>query len=187
MTTSKPCGGSSNSCGIAGSSCKTTNRCRTIRASARRCPITRLRKAIARSTIRRSSCAFVCVTIRSTSFLAWTTTPWTLPANMALAVHPDVSYCVVERRRETHRRGAAVAQGFRDEPIVVLEKKRGKAFAGMRYQPLFDYCKAPEDRYFVIPAPFVTTEDGTGVVHVAPAYGPDDLALGQSTQASYLL
>lgn len=116
----------------------------------------------------------------STSFLAWTTTPWTLPANMALAVHPDVEYCVVERQNEKLIVAEPLlARVFRDEQIVVLEKKRGNAFAGVRYQPLFDYCKAPEDRYFVIPAPFVTTEDGTGVVHVAPAYGPDDLALGK--------
>ncbi len=116
----------------------------------------------------------------STSFLAWTTTPWTLPANMALAVHPDVEYCVVERQNEKLIVAEPLlARVFRDEQIVVLEKKRGNAFAGVRYQPLFDYCKAPEDRYFVIPAPFVTTEDGTGIVHVAPAYGPDDLALGK--------
>jgi len=116
----------------------------------------------------------------STSFLAWTTTPWTLPANMALAVHPDVEYCVVERQNERLIVAEPLlARVFRDEQIVVLEKKRGDAFAGVRYEPLFDYCKAPEHRYFVIPAPFVTTEDGTGIVHVAPAYGPDDLALGK--------
>ncbi len=115
-----------------------------------------------------------------TSLLAWTTTPWTLPANMALAVHPEVEYCVVERQNEKLIVAEPLlARVFRDEQIVVLEKKRGAAFAGVRYQPLFDYCKAPEDRYVVIPATFVTTEDGTGVVHVAPAYGPDDLALGK--------
>ncbi|HXW52246.1 MAG TPA: class I tRNA ligase family protein, partial [Candidatus Acidoferrales bacterium] len=109
----------------------------------------------------------------STAFLAWTTTPWTLPANMALAVHPEVVYATVRHGDEK----LIVAEPllgkvFRDEPIQVLERRAGAQFAGVRYQPLFEYCTGPEDRYYVIPAPFVTTEDGTGVVHVAPAYGP---------------
>src|SRR5579872_1858984 len=106
----------------------------------------------------------------ATSLLAWTTTPWTLPANMALAVHPDVEYAVVALENE---------QLIDAQPRIVRTVK-GADLAGTRYQPLFQYCKSEQDRYYVIPAPFVTTEDGTGVVHVAPAYGPDDLALGKA-------
>jgi len=117
----------------------------------------------------------------SVSLLAWTTTPWTLPANMALAVHPDVTYCVVEREGEKLVVAEPLLEKvFRDEPVRVVERVRGSVLAGVRYQPLYDYCRESKDRYYVIPAPFVTTDDGTGIVHVAPAYGPDDLALGKA-------
>ena len=116
----------------------------------------------------------------ATSFLAWTTTPWTLPSNMALAVHPDVEYVTVEHGGE--RLVVAeplVAKVFGSEPVAIVARVRGADLAGVRYQPLYDYCTSELDRWYVIAAPFVTTEDGTGIVHVAPAYGPEDLALGK--------
>lgn len=117
----------------------------------------------------------------SVSLLAWTTTPWTLPANMALAVHPDVPYCIVQREDEKLVVAEPLLEKvFRDEPVRVVDTVRGASLAGVRYQPLYEYCQDPRDRYYVIPAPFVTTDDGTGIVHVAPAYGPDDLALGKA-------
>src|SRR5579864_7144971 len=117
----------------------------------------------------------------STSILAWTTTPWTLPANMALAVHPDVEYAVVEREGEKLIVAEPLLQKvFGDEPVRLIRRVKGSELAGTRYQPLYDYCVSDKDRYYVIAAPFVTTEDGTGIVHVAPAYGPDDLALGKA-------
>ena len=119
----------------------------------------------------------------NTSLLAWTTTPWTLPANMALAVHPNVTYWVVERGGEKLVVAESLVEKvFRDEPVTVVQKLKGTELAGVRYEPLYDYCKEDKDRYYVIPAEFVTTEDGTGIVHVAPAYGPDDLALGKARQ-----
>ncbi|MDQ6779692.1 MAG: isoleucine--tRNA ligase, partial [Candidatus Eremiobacteraeota bacterium] len=116
-----------------------------------------------------------------TSLLAWTTTPWTLPANMALAVHPDVVYSFVALGGEQ----LVVAQPllgkvFADEAHEVVRTIPGTQLEGLRYEPLFDYCRSDKDRYYVVTAPFVTTEDGTGVVHIAPAYGPDDLALGKA-------
>ncbi len=117
----------------------------------------------------------------STSILAWTTTPWTLPANMALAVHPDVEYAVVEREGEKLIVAEPLLQRvFGDDPVRLIRRIKGSELAGTRYQPLYDYCVSEKDRYYVIAAPFVTTEDGTGIVHVAPAYGPDDLALGKA-------
>ena len=117
---------------------------------------------------------------RSTSFLAWTTTPWTLPANMALAVHPDVDYATVECVGERLIVAEPLLQKvFRDEPVHVVATTRGSDLAGVRYEPLFDYYSGEQDRWYVIPADFVTTDDGTGVVHIAPAYGPEDLALGK--------
>ena len=115
-----------------------------------------------------------------TSLLAWTTTPWTLPANMALAVHPDVVYSTVEAGGERLIVAEPLLEKvFRDTPYKMIAQTRGADLAGLRYRPLYDYCSDERDRYYVIPAPFVTTEDGTGVVHVAPAYGPEDLALGK--------
>jgi isoleucyl-tRNA synthetase len=115
-----------------------------------------------------------------TSLLAWTTTPWTLPANMALAVHPDVTYATVERDGERLIVAEPLVEKvFRDEAVRVVARTRGADLAGVRYEPLYEYCQAEQDRYYVIPAQFVTTEDGTGVVHMAPAYGPDDLAMGK--------
>ena len=116
-----------------------------------------------------------------TSLLAWTTTPWTLPANMALAVHPDVAYCTVEHDGER----VIVAEPllpelFGDGEPRVVRRVVGRELAGLRYEPLYDYCPSEKDRYYVIAADFVSTEEGTGVVHIAPAYGPEDLALGKA-------
>jgi isoleucyl-tRNA synthetase len=115
-----------------------------------------------------------------TSFLAWTTTPWTLPANMALAVHPEVTYCTVERGGERLIVAEPLLEkAFRDERVEIVSRDLGSQLANVRYEPLYEYCTSDQDRWYVIPADFVTTEDGTGIVHVAPAYGPEDLALGK--------
>ena len=117
-------------------------------------------------------------------WLAWTTTPWTLPANLALAVGPDVDYAVVEPRRVARRdprRGAARAT---TPPSWATARRRragctGRELVGRRYRPLFDFF-ADVDRYGteqafqVLAADFVATEDGTGVVHIAPGFGEDD-------------
>jgi isoleucyl-tRNA synthetase len=116
----------------------------------------------------------------STFFLVWTTTPWTLPANLLLAVHPDVEYVFVKRANETLILAKPlVGAVFKDEEVAVVRTVRGRELDGMRYERLFDYLPAAGDICRVRPAEFVTTEDGTGIVHVAPAYGEDDLKLGQ--------
>ena len=118
----------------------------------------------------------------NTSFLVWTTTPWTLPSNLALAVHNDVDYAWVRLGDETliladALRGAV----FGDAEHEVIKTVKGAELVGMRYERLFDYLDVPEDAdvFQVFPAEFVSTEDGTGIVHTAPAYGVDDLAFGQ--------
>ena len=116
----------------------------------------------------------------NTSFLVWTTTPWTLPANLLLAVHPDVDYVYVETEDET----LILADELRTEVLrelehKVLRKVKGSELVGMRYLPLFTYLEVDGDAYRVLPADFVTTDTGTGIVHTAPPYGVDDLALGQ--------
>ena len=118
----------------------------------------------------------------ATSFLVWTTTPWTLPANLALAVHVDVDYAWVRYGDETLILADALRTtvlGEQDHEVIKVVK--GAELLGMRYERLFSYLEVPEDAgaFRVLPADFVSIEDGTGIVHTAPAYGVDDLALGQ--------
>ena len=116
-----------------------------------------------------------------TFFLVWTTTPWTLPANLLLAVHPDIDYVWVRHADETLILAAdLVAQVFGEEPVKVLRHAKGAELDGIAYERLFDYLPAEGDICRVRTAEFVTTEDGTGVVHIAPAYGEDDLRLGNA-------
>jgi isoleucyl-tRNA synthetase len=117
---------------------------------------------------------------RDTYFLVWTTTPWTLPSNLLLAVHPDVEYAWVKRAGETLILAKELVPAvLGDETIEIVRSARGSELDGMRYERLFDYLPAGGDICRVRPAEFVTTEDGTGIVHIAPAYGEDDLKLGQ--------
>ncbi|MDJ0777638.1 MAG: isoleucine--tRNA ligase [Gammaproteobacteria bacterium] len=116
----------------------------------------------------------------NTSFLVWTTTPWTLPSNLALAVGEDIDYVYVESEGETFILAAALQEAvLGDRPQKVVKTVKGSELVGMRYERLFDYLEAEGDICRVLPADFVSTEDGTGIVHTAPAYGVDDLELGQ--------
>jgi len=109
--------------------------------------------------------------------LVWTTTPWTLPSNMAVAVNPDVTYVVVsagERRYLlAEARLGAYAREIGDEPAV-LGSYRGSVLLGLGYVPPFPYFMDSANAFRVLAADFVSTEDGTGIVHLAPAYGEDD-------------
>ncbi|RFD27271.1 isoleucine--tRNA ligase [Mycobacterium uberis] len=112
--------------------------------------------------------------------LIWTTTPWTLPSNLAVAVHPDVTYVEVragDRRFVlAQKRLAAYARELGDEPEV-FGTYRGADLLGRHYLPPFPYFYEPARNAFqVLPGDFVTTDDGTGIVHMAPAYGEDDMA-----------
>lgn len=113
--------------------------------------------------------------------LAWTTTPWTLPANVAVAVHHDVEYALVDYAgKKCYIAAEAVAKVMQDEkhqPLEyrVLKKIKGAELVGKRYEPLFENRGPSAHR--VLHADFVTTEDGTGLVHEAPAYGEDDYEL----------
>ena len=116
-----------------------------------------------------------------TAFLVWTTTPWTLPSNLALAVHPDVDYVFVRTGGETLILAEALIDAvLRDAEYTVEKREKGTALEGMRYLRLFDYLPAEGPICQVWTADFVTIEDGTGIVHCAPAYGEDDIRLGQA-------
>jgi isoleucyl-tRNA synthetase len=114
-----------------------------------------------------------------TSFLVWTTTPWTLPANLLLAVHPDVEYVWARRQGETLIVARELLGALGADSYEIVHSALGRELDGLRYKKLFDYLPADGDVYRVRAADFVTTTDGTGIVHVAPAYGEDDLRLGQ--------
>ena len=117
----------------------------------------------------------------STSFLVWTTTPWTLPSNLALAVHPEVDYVFVRSEGEILVLAEAlVGAVLRDAEYTVEKRVKGAELEGMRYTRLFDHLPADGPICRVWAADFVTIEDGTGIVHCAPAYGEDDIRLCQA-------
>ena len=110
------------------------------------------------------------------SLLAWTTTPWTLPSNLALAVAPDVSYVRVRHNGTVYILAEARLGAYEKEleGAEVLDTVPGSALVGRMYTPMFSYFADQPDAFRVIAGDFVTTEDGTGVVHLAPGFGEDD-------------
>ena len=111
-----------------------------------------------------------------TYFLAWTTTPWTLPGNVALAVGLDIPYVRVRQGDEHYILAKARLSILQGEYQVEAEVD-AKSLLGKRYKPLYEYLIPDKPAFFVVDADFVSTEDGTGIVHTAAAYGVDDLDL----------
>src|SRR4051794_7526145 len=113
--------------------------------------------------------------------LIWTTTPWTLPSNTAVAVHPDVTYVVARTGRGTFVVAEPLLAAVLGEDAEVLARTTGRDWAGVHYERPFDLVAFPDtDAHYVVLADYVTTEDGTGLVHQAPAFGADDLAVGRA-------
>ncbi len=112
-------------------------------------------------------------------FLVWTTTPWTLAANVALTVHPEVDYVRVKHNDEIYY----VAEKLADEVIggdyEVLDRLKGADMEGWSYDQFMPFVETDAKAFFVTLADYVTTEDGTGIVHTAPAFGEDDYNTGQ--------
>ncbi|MBD3261141.1 MAG: isoleucine--tRNA ligase [Candidatus Altiarchaeales archaeon] len=109
------------------------------------------------------------------SLLAWTTTPWTLLSNVALAVNPEIEYAKILFRGEKYVLASNLAEN-RFPDAEILERFRGQELKGLEYHPLFNHFigKLDKPAWRVVSAPFVTTEEGTGIVHIAPAFGEDD-------------
>ncbi len=126
-----------------------------------------------------------------TYLLAWTTTPWTLPGNVALAVNPDLDYIRVKKddeflilsKNEHEKRSA---------DVEVVATMKGKDLVGKAYKPLFDYYSSDAslenhaNGWKVYAASFVLAEEGTGIVHIAPAFGEDDMALGKEKNLPFV-
>ena len=110
-------------------------------------------------------------------FLAWTTTPWTLPSNVALAVNPDELYAKIQIDNEKYILAKALIEKlFEKDQYKLLDTFKGKSLEGISYIPLFDYAKNMIDKkaHYVVCDGYVTLTDGTGIVHLAPAFGEDD-------------
>jgi len=110
-------------------------------------------------------------------FLVWTTTPWTLISNVALAVGPDYDYVKVEHGGDRLILAEALL-GVLGGEYEIIEKFKGSQLAGKQYEPCFPFFKDAEGGFRVIEADFVTLTDGTGIVHTAPAFGEDDYRIG---------
>ncbi len=123
------------------------------------------------------------------SLLSWTTTPWTLPSNVALAVHPSEPYVTVETEdgERLVLARALAEQVLGDRPHRVVAEQPGQALVGTRYEPLFRYGEPEGGRaYEVIAADFVTLDTGTGVVHIAPAFAEDDFRVAREEGLGFL-
>ena len=123
----------------------------------------------------------------------WTTTPWTLPGNVAVAANPEVEYATIERTIPdggTERLILAAARlddVFGEEQVRVVETFKGRRLKGRRYKPLFTYLLPDKPAYHVILGDYVTTGDGSGLVHIAPAYGAEDMQAAQELDLPVLV
>lgn len=129
-----------------------------------------------------------------TALLVWTTTPWTLTANVAIAAHPDVDYVKVVRSVHHHDESgdchdcteklilaeALLEKVFGSEEVRIIDRFKGTALFGKNYVPLFDFVKPEKPAHRVIRGDYVTTEDGTGLVHIAPAFGAEDMEVAKA-------
>ena len=113
----------------------------------------------------------------NTYFLAWTTTPWTLPSNLALVVGPEIDYVKIKDGEEYYIMAESrLGVYYKDLPEIVWRGK-GKELEGRTYEPLFPYFKDFPGAFRVLCGEYVSTEDGTGIVHTAPGFGEDDNAV----------
>ena len=111
--------------------------------------------------------------------LAWTTTPWTLPSNVALCVNPNETYVKVQHERYTYYMAEALVPAVLKENFTILERYKGKDLEYKEYVPLFNFVKPDKKCWYVTCDTYVTLTDGTGVVHIAPAFGEDDANVGR--------
>lgn len=128
----------------------------------------------------------------NTYLLVWTTTPWTLPGNVAVAAHPEVEYVLVTREDGTSDERLILAKDlvekvFGETPVKIHKTFKGKALKGKRYSPLFTFMPVEKPAHYVVNADYVTTTDGTGLVHIAPAFGADDMQVAKAYDLPILM
>ncbi|HOX21727.1 MAG TPA: isoleucine--tRNA ligase [Candidatus Paceibacterota bacterium] len=118
--------------------------------------------------------------------LVWTTTPWTLPSNVAIAVNPDLDYVKAKSNGETLILAKNRTGIFPTNPEI-LEEFKGSRLLGLKYEPIFNFMESKTKTHFIIAADFVTAVDGTGLVHIAPAFGEDDMNVGKENNLPVLM
>lgn len=121
--------------------------------------------------------------------LAWTTTPWTLPGNVALAVGGSIKYCVLSIKEMDGLYIIAkdrIKDVAKNKEYKIKKEFTGRDLVGLEYEPLFPYFKNTENAFRIVAGDFVSTEDGTGVVHIAPAFGEDDYSIGQKEKIGWV-
>ena len=115
---------------------------------------------------------------KNTYLLIWTTTPWTLPGNVAVAANPGFTYVKIKVGEEfpilTKERLDVLGEKYK-----IIEELKGKELLGLEYEPLFDFVKSDKRAYFVVAGDFVSGDEGTGLVHMAPAFGEDDMEVAK--------
>ncbi len=119
-------------------------------------------------------------------FLVWTTTPWTLMANVGLCVNPDLTYVKVSSRGYTFIVGESLASSVLGDDYEVLEKYQGKDLVGIKYEQLMPFVEVEGRCFEVLADGYVTDSDGTGIVHIAPAYGVDDSRVCQENGIGFV-
>ena len=123
----------------------------------------------------------------NTYILAWTTTPWTLPSNVALCVSPKDTYVMVEVEDGTrYILAEALVSSVIKEEYKVVRSNTGNDLYGTEYEPLYDFAKPTKKAYYVVADSYVTLTDGTGVVHIAPAFGEDDSRVGRDNDLPFV-
>ena len=122
----------------------------------------------------------------NTYLLAWTTTPWTLPSNVALVVNPKETYVKVQCGEEKYILAEALASTVLEQEYEVLESMVGTDLVGVSYEPLFSFATVDKKAYYVVADSYVTLTDGTGIVHTAPAFGEDDARVGRENDLPFV-
>ncbi|HOI29582.1 MAG TPA: isoleucine--tRNA ligase [Melioribacteraceae bacterium] len=120
------------------------------------------------------------------SILVWTTTPWTLISNVALAVGPDIDYAKINHEKHGVLYLAKARLAVIKEDYTILSELKGLDLLGRNYEPLFSYIPVEKRAWYVVSGDFVSTEDGTGVVHIAPAFGADDYEVSKKFDLPFL-
>jgi len=119
---------------------------------------------------------------KNTYLLAWTTTPWTLPGNVAVAVNPSFEYVKAKAGSEL-----LILAEQRAKDFEVIEKIEGTKLLGLEYEPLYKFIKPQKKAYYVVGADFVSLEEGTGIVHIASAFGEEDMAVAKENDLPILM
>ncbi|OOB77000.1 MAG: isoleucine--tRNA ligase [Epulopiscium sp. Nuni2H_MBin003] len=122
----------------------------------------------------------------NTYFLAWTTTPWTLPSNAALCVNPNEVYVKAELDGNFYILAKSLMNVILGEECTIVEEYKGTDLVGTKYIPLFDFANLSTKAHFVVADDFVTMSDGTGIVHIAPAFGEDDARVGRANNVPFI-